>query len=133
MSTHEHSSLAHAVPLRILVGVWAVLIVLTWVTVAATKVDLGNLNILVALAIAVVKSAFVALYFMHLRWDRPINALIFCSALLFVALFIALALMDTKEYKPSKIPGYQPTIGWVAPAGAAPSFEAGDAGAKVHG
>jgi cytochrome c oxidase subunit 4 len=120
MSTHEHTNQPHAVPLPILLGVWALLIILTWATVAATKVDLGSLNILLALIIAVVKSTFVALYFMHLRWDKPINAIIFCSALLFVALFISFALMDTKQYKPSKIPGYQPTIGWVAPSADGP-------------
>ena len=115
-STHPAASPAaretrgHAVPLRILAGVWAILLVLTWVTVSATKIDVGNLNIVIALGIAVVKSTFVALYFMHLRWDRPFNAVVFVGALLFVMLFITLALMDTRQYQPTLIPGYAPEI-----------------------
>jgi cytochrome c oxidase subunit 4 len=101
---------SHAVPLRILAAVWGTLMILTWVTVSATGLDLGNLSIVIALGIAVVKSAYVALYFMHLRYDRPFNAIVFVTALTFVALFIGLALLDTKEYHPDLMPGYAPAI-----------------------
>ena len=100
----------HVVPLRILVAVWAALVILTWLTVAATHVDLGALNLVVALAIATVKASLVALYFMHLRWDRPFNALVFLAALAFVALFVGLALLDTAAYRPDVIPGYAPGL-----------------------
>jgi cytochrome c oxidase subunit 4 len=106
----NHSETVHAVPLRVLVGTWAALVLLTWLTVAVTKVDLGELNIVIALGIAVVKSTLVALYFMHLRWDRPFNAIVFVSALLFVFLFITLALIDSQQYLPDRIPGYAPAI-----------------------
>jgi len=72
----------------------------------------------VALAVAVVKSTLVALFFMHLRWDKPFNAIVFISALLFVFLFITFALLDTKEYRPAMIPGYAPGITGVNPAAA---------------
>jgi cytochrome c oxidase subunit 4 len=98
------------VPLKVLVGVWAALVLLTWITVGATFVDVGNFNIAIALGIALVKSTFVVLYFMHLRYDKPFNAVIFVTAALFVVLFIGLALMDTKQYQPDKIPGYAPEI-----------------------
>jgi cytochrome c oxidase subunit 4 len=84
------------------------LIVLTYVTVAATKVDLGDFNLWLALAIATVKASLVALYFMHLRYDKPIHAVIFVSTLCFVALFVVFALMDTGYYEPQLIPGYAP-------------------------
>ena len=70
----------HVVPVPLLVGVWATLIFLTVVTVAATKVDLGSLNLLVAMFIAAVKATLVCLYFMHLRWDRPFHTIVFVSA-----------------------------------------------------
>jgi len=101
---------SHAVPLRILAAVWGTLMILTWVTVSATNFDLGNLNIALALGIAVVKSSYVALYFMHLRYDRPFNAIILICALSFVALFIGLALLDTTQYHSDLIPGYAPEI-----------------------
>lgn len=119
MTTHSHGDTGHdegthVVPLRVLLGVWGVLVFLTWVTVGATRIDLGSMNIVIALAIAVIKSAFVVLFFMHLRYDKPFNAVIFLSATAFVALFIGLALMDTKEYAVDKIPGYGPEVEYSA-------------------
>jgi cytochrome c oxidase subunit 4 len=99
----------HVVPPSVLLGVYGVLVVLTIATVAITRVDLdkfnlGRLNILAALAIAVVKAAFVVLYFMHLRYDSPFNAVVLISALFFVAVFLGFAIMDTGEYKPNYEP-----------------------------
>jgi cytochrome c oxidase subunit 4 len=101
----------HVVPIRTLLGVLAALLALTIATVAITLVDLGRMNLLLALGIAVVKGALVLLYFMHLRWDRPFNAILFVSAILFVALFIAFSLLDTFQYQPEVIPGYAPALG----------------------
>lgn len=100
---HEHSSaeeLSHVTPVRMLLGVWAILMVLTVVTVAATRVDLGSgANLVVAMVIATIKAGFVVTYFMHLRWDRPFHTLIFLGSLLFVALFVSLTLLDKSEYE----------------------------------
>jgi cytochrome c oxidase subunit 4 len=111
VSAHsEAHGLGHVVPLRLLIGVLAGLLVLTWVTVAVTWVDLGNFNLLIALLIAMLKASLVLLYFMHLRWDRPFNAVVFISSLAFVVLFVALALLDTHEYQPDLIPGHAPLM-----------------------
>lgn len=104
---HDSHDGPHVMPMRILFGVFVLLLVLTFATVAVTWVDLGGLNIWVALAVAVVKAAFVGLYFMHLRYDNPFNGLILVFALAFVALFIGFALMDSIEYQPAMD---QPTI-----------------------
>ena len=100
----------HIAPFRVLAGVWVTLLVLTWVTVSATGIDLGRFNLWLAMAIATVKAALVLLYFMHMRYDRPINAIVFVTALLFVMLFVGFALMDTLAYQPELIPGYAPGI-----------------------
>ena len=93
--------LAHVMPVRLLIGVWVALMILTVVTVAVTSVDLGSrANLIVAMAIATVKAGLVVTYFMHLRWDRPFNALVFVGSLLFVALFISMTLLDKSEYEP---------------------------------
>ena len=106
----HHEQVGHVVPLRLLVTVLVALLVLTVVTVAVTKVDLGKFNLVIAMVIAALKGSLVLLYFMHLRWDRPFNAVVFVSSLAFVALFIILALLDTSEYQPALIPGYAPAI-----------------------
>jgi cytochrome c oxidase subunit IV len=111
-TTHhaEEHGLAHVMPVKILVGIWIALMVLTFVTVAVTWVEMGALNLWVAMAIATLKASLVALYFMHLRYDRPINAIVFITALFFVMLFVGLALTDTAAYKPEMIPGYAPEM-----------------------
>src|SRR5258708_2243462 len=99
----------HIVSPALLLSVYGVLVVLTVATVTVTSVDLdkfhlGKLNILVALAIAVVRAAFVVLYFMRLRYDSAFNAVVLSSALFFVAVFLGLAMMDTSEYRPNYEP-----------------------------
>jgi cytochrome c oxidase subunit 4 len=94
----------HAVPRRILGGVYGLLILCTIITVAVSKVDLGPANIWAALLIAVIKGGLVVMYFMHLRWDSPFNGIVILAALFFVALFIGLALLDSKSYQPQLKP-----------------------------
>jgi cytochrome c oxidase subunit IV len=100
----------HVMPIWILAAVWGGLLVLTVITVSVTKIDLGGAALWIAMVIATVKASLVALYFMHLRYDRPFNALVLISALLFVTLFVGLALTDTKEYQEELIPGYAPAM-----------------------
>ena len=102
--------LAHVMPLWLLAAVWVGLVVLTVLTVAATRINLGGANLWIAIGIATVKASLVALYFMHLRYDRPFNAIVLITALLFVTLFVGLALTDTKAYQPEMIPGYAPAM-----------------------
>jgi cytochrome c oxidase subunit 4 len=90
--------------------VWLSLVALTVLTVVVAEVDLGRWNLVLALAIATAKASLVLLFFMHLRWDRPFNGVLFISIFLFAALFIAFALMDSAAYRPDLIPGYAPAI-----------------------
>ncbi|MGD0382797.1 MAG: cytochrome C oxidase subunit IV family protein [Thermoguttaceae bacterium] len=89
----------HAVPLPVLSAVLAALLVMTLLTVAAAREDLGSWNLIIALGIATIKAALVVLFFMHLRYDNPFYAVVFITALLFVALFLGLTLLDTTQYQ----------------------------------
>jgi cytochrome c oxidase subunit IV len=97
--SESHDELGHVVSLKILFGVFAALLGLTVITVAAIKVDLGEFNIVVAMAVATAKAALVVLYFMHLRWDKGFNRVAFFGGLVFFGLFMAIAMMDTNAYK----------------------------------
>jgi len=96
-----HHDGPHIVPVWLLAVVLIILLALTVFTVAVTLVDLGTFNIIVALGIAVIKSAFVVLYFMHLRWDSPFNSVVLMAALVFIGVFLAFALVDSSEYRPA--------------------------------
>lgn len=99
-SASHHDEIAHVMPVRLLLGVWGALMVLTVITVAVTSVDLGSrINLTIAMAIATVKAGLVVTYFMHLRWDRPFHTLVFLGSLLFVSLFISMTLLDKSEYE----------------------------------
>ena len=88
----------HVVPPWLLLAVFGGLMILTFATVGVTRYDFGRtVNVWLALGIAVAKAGLVALFFMHLRWDSPFNALIFVASLFFVALFIGITVLDTKE------------------------------------
>ena len=99
-AAEPHPLVGHVVPLKLMITIGATLIFFTWVTVAVTYIDLGRFNLWVALLIACVKAFLVALYFMHLRWDRPIHGFMFLTAIAFVTLFVGFTMMDTLTYQP---------------------------------
>jgi len=105
-SSHDDHSeqVGHIVPVRILVATALALLVLTGLTVGVASIDFANydlpeLNIWVALGVAAVKASFVALFFMHLRWDRAFNGVVFVLSMAFVALFIGFAMTDSFTYQ----------------------------------
>ena len=97
---HDHG-MGHALPLSILIGVWAALTVLTVITVGASYIEWGgSLDIVIAMGIATVKAVLVALFFMHLKYDRKLYSVVFVAPLLFLALFLSLAVLDSRQYHP---------------------------------
>jgi cytochrome c oxidase subunit 4 len=97
---HAGEHIGHHVPMWLLVAVFVTLLVLTVITVGATAWDFGHTaNLWIAMIIATAKAALVALYFMHLRYDKPIISVILITTLFFVALFIGLTLMDSLAYR----------------------------------
>ena len=110
MSEHTESGV-HVASMRLLVSVMIALMFGTWLTVSVTHFDFGFLNIWIGLGIATGKATLVALYYMHLRWDKPFNAFVFMAAFFFLFLFIGFAMMDTAHYQIDLIPGYSPGMG----------------------
>lgn len=96
---HGHG-LAHTTPVALLWGVLAVLMVLTVVTVLVTGVDLGAQgNLVVAMVIATIKAALVVAFFMHIVWDKKLHLILFLTSVLFLILFLSLAVTDRGEYQ----------------------------------
>ena len=99
---HDDDPHDHPAPFAALVGVFVALLFLTVVTVAVRYVDLGEFNLMLAMAIATLKGGLVVAIFMHLWWDSRFNTVSLIAAFAFVALFIALSILDSGQYKPQQ-------------------------------
>ncbi|MDC3379129.1 cytochrome C oxidase subunit IV family protein, partial [Planctomycetota bacterium] len=90
----------HIVSLKLLGTILGILLLLTVFTVYSAKSwDLGDMNILLAMVIATVKASLVAVFFMHLKWDKPFNGLILLVSFAGLSLFLYFAIMDTGQYQ----------------------------------
>jgi len=104
----HHAGFSHPMPIWMLLAVFFALPVLTGLTVYQSQFDLGNAEIRLSLTIATVKAALVILFFMHLLWDKPLNAIVILGSLIFVALFLGFTLMDAEGYRENLI--YKSTV-----------------------
>ncbi len=86
-------------PVWQLLAVFFALIFLTILTVYQATFDFGNLELFLSLAIATVKASLVILFFMHMIHDKPLNAIVFLSSFIFVALFLGFTMMDAGSYQ----------------------------------
>ncbi|PLX83040.1 MAG: cytochrome-c oxidase [Desulfuromonas sp.] len=91
MSEHDKG---HIIGYPVLIAVWLALLILTAITVAAAQIDLGELNIWVALGIASVKSSLVIAVFMHMKYEKPLFQVFLLVALLTLAIFIGFTFFD---------------------------------------
>ncbi|MCE9619345.1 MAG: cytochrome C oxidase subunit IV family protein [Planctomycetes bacterium] len=105
-----HPLVGHLVPAWLLVFTGTVLLLLTAITVAVRYIDIGEFNIVVALGVALIKATLVCLFFMHLRWDRPFNILVFIASAVFVILMMAFLVMDTSQYFKDQFTGNAPEV-----------------------
>jgi len=94
MSTEASHSSHHIVPLKVYLLVGAALFVLTAVTVLVSFIQLGGFNAVVAVGVASIKATLVALFFMHLLYDKKIFLIVFLIAILFLTIFIGFTMFD---------------------------------------
>jgi cytochrome c oxidase subunit 4 len=95
----------HVVPVRIYFTIFALLLVCTAVTVFVSSIDLGRMNTVVALTIAVTKAVLVVLYFMHLRYSTRLTWLVVSAGFTWLGILILFTMTDVL------------TRGWVTLAG----------------
>jgi cytochrome c oxidase subunit 4 len=84
----------HVSPLKVYLGIFLALMVLTAVTIAVAYVDLGQFNKLVALGIASFKATLVVLYFMHVKYASRLTKLVVVSGFFFLAILLGLTMSD---------------------------------------
>lgn len=85
---------AHIVSNRKLIGIWLALLVLTALTVALTRLELGGWKVPGALAIACLKAGLVIAFFMHMKYEGRLLRWLLFLALLTLAIFIGVTFFD---------------------------------------
>lgn len=89
-----HGKEHHIIPFKTYLTVLITLLVFTVITVAASRIDFGHLNALIAMLIASFKAALVLLYFMHLKYDDKMYPTVFFVGIFFLFLFFAFSQLD---------------------------------------
>ena len=84
----------HIVQPRVYYLIFIALAVLTVATWSIAKIDLGRMNAVVALTIAVIKATLVVLYFMHVRYSSRLTWVFVCAGFFWLAIMVALTLGD---------------------------------------
>ena len=97
----------HIVPTRIYYTIFAILMLCTGLTVWVAFLDLGPLNTIAALAIAVFKATLVVLFFMHVKYSPRLTwAVVIGLGIMLVMLWLAWRGTITSEYySPIEISG----------------------------
>ena len=84
----------HILSYQQLFVILSILLILTCTTVGVASIDLGALNIWAALGIAAIKSTFVLLYFMHLKYESRLLAGTLVLTLSVLAILIGFIFLD---------------------------------------
>ncbi|MCI0541806.1 MAG: cytochrome C oxidase subunit IV family protein [Verrucomicrobiales bacterium] len=84
----------HIVSPRLYLAVFLVLMLGTAATVWVARFDLGQLNIVAAMVIAVTKATLVVLYFMHLRYGHKLTWVFAAAGVVWLVILIGLTMAD---------------------------------------
>ena len=95
----------HVVPARTYVLVFLGLLALTATTVYVAFIDLGPLNNVVALAIAMLKTLLVVLVFMGVRYSTRLTAMVVASGFFWLLILIAITMADYASRGWMGVPG----------------------------
>jgi cytochrome c oxidase subunit 4 len=75
-------------------AVFAALLVGTGLTVAVAFVDLGALNNVLMLGIAMTKALLVILFFMHVRWSTRLTWVVAASGFVWLLILFGITMSD---------------------------------------
>lgn len=89
-----HAPAHHRSSLASYFAVFATLMILTILTVWVSRIDLGALNTVVAMAIAIVKATVVILWFMHVIHSPRLTWIVVIAAFLWLAMMFVLFFAD---------------------------------------
>ena len=85
---------SHAASVRTLFTVFGALFILTILTAATAKQDLGVMNTPIALGIAVTKASLVVWFFMGVRWNTSLTKVVVVAGLFWLMIMFGLTMGD---------------------------------------
>jgi len=85
---------SHIVPKRTYYLVYGILMLCTYATVQIAFFDLGVLNTVAALTIAVVKATLVILFFMHVKYSTRLTWVVVAGSVFWLGILLALTMSD---------------------------------------
>jgi cytochrome c oxidase subunit 4 len=90
----DHVMEHHIVPTRVYYVIFGLLIFCTYLTVQIAFLDLGELNTIAAIAIAVFKATLVVLFFMHVRYSPRLTRVVVIGSVFWLAILLAFTMAD---------------------------------------
>jgi cytochrome c oxidase subunit IV len=84
----------HIIPRKTYFTVYLVLLFLLAATVGVAYVEIGTLNLVLALLIAFSKAALVVLFFMHVYYSSQLTRIFVLTSILFLILLAGLTMVD---------------------------------------
>lgn len=103
--------LGHILPRRVYLNTLLSLLVLTVLTVAVARVDLGALNVAVAILVASTKALLVCMFFMHLKFEGKLIIAYAIYPIILLILMVGGILEDFKRRaEPLPMTGFQESM-----------------------
>jgi cytochrome c oxidase subunit 4 len=85
---------SHILPTRVYYTIFAILLFCTYLTVQMAFLDLGAMNTVAALAIAVFKATLVVLFFMHVKYSSRLTWAVVVGSVFWLGIMLALTMGD---------------------------------------
>jgi cytochrome c oxidase subunit 4 len=85
---------SHILPKRVYYTIFAILMFCTYLTVQIAFLDLGAMNLVAALAIAVFKATLVILFFMHVKYSPKLTWAVVIGSIFWLGILLTLTFGD---------------------------------------
>jgi cytochrome c oxidase subunit 4 len=92
--SQQHQTGQHVVPIKTYAVICATLLVLTFLTYRIAYVDLGPLNVVVAIVIACVKATLVVLFFMHAAYAPRRTRMVILAGIFWMLILLGMTMAD---------------------------------------
>jgi cytochrome c oxidase subunit 4 len=84
----------HILPKRVYYTIFLILMLCTYLTVQIAFLDLGRINTVAALVIAVFKATLVVLFFMHVKYSTRLTWVVVLGGIFWLGIMLVLTMGD---------------------------------------